>query len=327
MIDGEKQAAGSRGRIVVSKLDFGARIAQVDPAAQRADRIDTLVVNVGRRCEIACGHCHHRCSPEATEQMSHEVMEQVLGLGRALGVGILDITGGSPDLWPHLPELLERAADAKITPRIRTNLVRLAGESPAGFARLLARTGTIVMASLPEDGIEGGSALRPGGDGARIRALRVLVDLGYGGEGGPALEFAVNPEVGLPDPEDVIASRMASGLAQLGIRRFRVRSIANAPLGRFADHLSAGGRRRSYLHGLADAFDRAAVPTLPCRNGLAVAWDGRLYDCDFNVSAGLALTDAPATVAEALDAPDRLIGRFIRFGPHCFSCTIGAGSG
>ncbi len=146
-------------------------------------------------------------------------------------------------------------------------------------------------------------------------------------EHGPQLEFAVNPESGLPEAESTIADGLGSSMAALGITRFRVRSIANAPLGRFADRLAAQGGGRAYLRTLADAFSATSVASLPCRRGITIAWDGRLYDCDFNLGAGLPLADGPSTLDQALARPDQLAGRRISFGTHCFACTIGAGSG
>lgn len=307
-------------------LDFAERIAAVDPTAGTAECVEVLGINVGRRCEIACTHCHHRCSPDATEMMSEQTMEQALGLAIALDAGLLDVTGGSPELWPHLPDLLVRAAEASIPVRLRTNLIELGMSRSRPLAELLARTRTTLLASLPEAGLAGASRLRP--DDARpATALGTLVSLGFGTDSGPPVEFAVNPELGLPSPEAVISKELEPAMTDLGVTRFRIRSIANAPLGRFADRLAARGDRHAYLHQLADAFDSASVKRLPCRNGVAVAWDGGLYDCDFNVSAGLALAEGPETVGEALTEPQRLVSRRINFGPHCFSCTIGAGSG
>ena len=311
---------------MTGELDFAERIVEVDPAAGVAGAVETLVLNVGRRCEIACGHCHHRCSPDAAEAMSASTMERALSLARSLGVELVDVTGGSPELWPHLPDLLARAHAAGIDVRVRSNLVALSEDRSRSLAELMARTRTAVLASVPAAGLDSDSQWRP--DHARGRAaLRRLVELGYGTERGPRLEFAVNPESGLPEAESTIADGLELSMAQLGITRFRVRSIANAPLGRFADRLAAGGGRREYLSTLVGAFDPMSVGSLPCRRGVTVAWDGRLYDCDFNLSAGLPLADSPSTLAQALAQPERLAGRRISFGAHCFSCTIGAGSG
>jgi hypothetical protein len=62
-----------------------------------------------------------------------------------------------------------------------------------------------------------------------------------------------------------------------------------------------------------------------CRSTLSVAWDGSLYDCDFNQALALPLAGAPASLFELEDV-DALAGRSIATAPHCFGCTAGAGS-
>ena len=52
---------------------------------------------------------------------------------------------------------------------------------------------------------------------------------------------------------------------------------------------------------------------------------GRLYDCDFNQMLELETGDgAPAHIADF--DPERLSGRRIVTGRHCYGCTAGAGS-
>ena len=43
-----------------------------------ADSLDVLQMNIGRRCNLACKHCHVLSSPARTEEMSKEVMEAAL---------------------------------------------------------------------------------------------------------------------------------------------------------------------------------------------------------------------------------------------------------
>jgi hypothetical protein len=100
------------------------------------------------------------------------------------------------------------------------------------------------------------------------------------------------------------------------------------------------------------AFNPGAVPQLMCINTISVAWDGRLYDCDFNQQLQLGMypsSTAATDAAEAgtsssdsdqqqqqgpksltvwdLDSLDDLTGRGVRVGSHCYGCTAGSGSG
>ena len=71
-----------------------------------------------------------------------------------------------------------------------------------------------------------------------------------------------------------------------------------------------------------DAFNPAALEGMMCRFQLSVAWDGGLYDCDFNQALGLKINGA-ANIRDLGDEPEE---RGIVFGQHCYACTAGAGS-
>jgi hypothetical protein len=62
-----------------------------------------------------------------------------------------------------------------------------------------------------------------------------------------------------------------------------------------------------------------------CRSTLSVAWDGRLYDCDFNQALELPLAGRAATLFE-IDDTAELAGLAVATAPHCFGCSAGAGS-
>ncbi len=61
------------------------------------------------------------------------------------------------------------------------------------------------------------------------------------------------------------------------------------------------------------------------RNAIRVDWNGRLYDCDFNIALGLPVSCAEAAHIRDFD-PEALARRQIVTGPHCFACAAGHGS-
>ena len=70
------------------------------------DGIDILQVNIGLKCNQSCSHCHLSCSPARNETMSWETMERVLDLADEAKPGMIDITGGAPELNEHLREFI-----------------------------------------------------------------------------------------------------------------------------------------------------------------------------------------------------------------------------
>lgn len=56
------------------------------------------------------------------------------------------------------------------------------------------------------------------------------------------------------------------------------------PIKRFADTLYQTGQYAGYMEVLANAFNAQTVAGLMCRHTVNVAWDGKIYDCDFNAA-------------------------------------------
>jgi hypothetical protein len=80
---------------------------------------------------------------------------------------------------------------------------------------------------------------------------------------------------------------------------------------------------------LVNHFNPTTVAGVMCRSLVSVAWDGRLFDCDFNLMLDLPLgaaRRAGASTIWELDRIDTLTGQPIATGLHCYGCTAGAGS-
>jgi len=306
-------------------IPFERRLAEVDPASLHATGIDLLQLNVGLRCNMSCTHCHQSSSPERSEQMTDAVFFAALELARRIGASLVDVTGGAPELHPRIRTYLEALRDADLAVQLRTNLSVLLEPAAEGLPELLARLGVRVLASLPRLDSDAAPRHRPIPVATGIAALRRLNALGYSAGEGLVLDLAYNPEgTALPEPEAELARRLRDELGRrFDVRFDALRTLTNMPVGRFAKSLAAAGTRRAYVERLAAAFNPATVPRLACRRSLVVAWDGSLWDCDFNLGAGLPLASEPRTV---LGFQDAVLTRRIAFGAHCYACTAQAGS-
>jgi hypothetical protein len=118
-----------------------------------------------------------------------------------------------------------------------------------------------------------------------------------------------------------------AALEPFGARFDTLLQLPNVPVGRYRQRLKAASDYVKYVALLSGAFNRAVVGELECRHGFEVAWDGTLWDCDFNLGAGVRPAAGPLTLTEALADPATLAERRIGFGPHCFACAAGVGSG
>jgi len=302
-----------------------------DFPAIRRERLETLQVNLGYKCNQSCVHCHVNAGPTRTEQMDRETVDTVLRYLEASGVGTLDITGGAPELNPHFRELVERARLLGVHVIDRCNLTVLEEPGQEGLAEFLASEDVEVTASLPcytEELVD-----RQRGKGVyetSIRAIKRLNALGYGQDGsGLALNLVYNPQgPSLPPAQEKLEADYRRILGErFGIRFNRLYTLANMPIARFGSTLISKGQFNAYMKLLQDSFREENLGAVMCRSMVSVDWQGIVYDCDFNQMLGLPLRIAGRPVVKLAD----LIGRDRAGNPivvkdHCFGCTAGQGS-
>ncbi len=313
----------------MSTPSFATALAEHGLAPLRRGRTTTLQVNVGLRCDLACHHCHVEAGPKRTEALDEKLAARVLEvLARSPDLDTLDLTGGAPELNPHFRGLVRGARALGRRVIDRCNLTVLFEPGQADTAEFLAREGVDVVASLPCYTADNVDAQR----GKRvyersIEALRQLNALGYATPGaGLRLDLVYNPlGASLPAPQAQLEADYRRELGALGIRFDHLFTLTNMPIKRFARDLARRGESSAYLALLVNHFNPATVPALMCRDTLSVAYDGRLYDCDFNQALGLPLGGRKATLFE-LEASGALEGLPIATASHCFGCSAGAGS-
>jgi radical SAM/Cys-rich protein len=324
-------AANQRATLAALPLrrSFEEALAAAGHPALRASALSVLQMNVGRRCNQACRHCHVDAGPDRMEVMTPEIVEACLALLERSDIPTLDITGGAPELHPGFRDIVRRARAAGRHVMDRCNLTITQLPRYADLPEFLAEHQVEVVASLPSVGARQTDAQR--GEGVfedSIAALRRFNTLGYGVNGsGLLLNLVTNP-VGafLPGSQRSLEAEWKRELQRrYGISFNRLYTITNMPISRYLQYLIDSGNLQGYMDRLVSAFNPAAVDGLMCRFTLSVGWDGRLYDCDFNQMIDLPTADgAPHTIFDATAA--LLAGRPIVIGPHCFGCTAGAGS-
>ena len=286
-----------------------------------------LQVNVGLACNLACKHCHHAAGPSRREVMDRKTMNAVVSYAARVSFDTIDITGGAPELVPGIGDFL--AGLAPITGRLlfRSNLVALDEQKEGDLVSQLASLRATICASLPS--INGRQADAQRGDGvfaASISMLRRLNEAGYGISGsGLELNLVANPSGAfLPVGQAAAERRFREELDRRhGIVFTHLYTFANVPLGRFRDWLERSGNLQGYMERLAAGFNPCAVNGLMCRSQAVIDWRGYLYDCDFNLAAGMPLSGTPLHVSELSGPPPS--GIDVPTGDYCYACTAGAG--
>ncbi len=311
-------------------LGFDDLLARHGTAPLRRSRLTTLQVNVGKRCNQACHHCHVDAGPLRREQMDLRTAERVLVLlERNPGIELLDLTGGAPELCPHFRMLVSgaRARGRKVIDRCNLTVLFEGGQEDT--AQFLAEEKAAIVASLPCYGPVNVERQRGRGVFEKsIAALQLLNDLGYGLPGSElTLDLVYNP-VGpaLPPPEAELEAQYRDELGhRFGISFHRLLTLTNMPIARFAADLARQGREAEYSSLLVNHFNPATLPGVMCRSLVSVGYDGRLYDCDFNQMLEIPLGAGARTVWDG-DELEALADARIATASHCFGCTAGAGS-
>jgi len=288
--------------------------------------IHTLQINVGRKCNQACRHCHVDAAPWRTEMMDESTARRVGAWILEHRPPVVDITGGAPEISDHFRYFVGTAREAGSHVIDRNNLTIIETKAHAYLPEYLARHEVEVVASLPCYLEENVDAQR-GSDVFRksISALKKLNAVGYGTE--LPLNLVYNP-LGPslpPDQAELEADYHRELEARYGVVFSKLYALTNLPIARFAEDLREQGQWDAYLDLLADSFNPTTVEGLMCRSTISVGWMGEVYDCDFNQMLGMQLRNGkPLHLWDV--APDSM-GEFgILTGPHCLGCTAGAGS-
>lgn len=308
--------------------DFEKQIGQITGGGLHSHRIEILQINLGLRCNQQCLHCHLNASPSRTEMMEWSVMELVLLAAANSGCRLVDLTGGAPELNPNFCRFIETLRKNGRPVQIRTNLTVLLEPGMEKMPEFLQKHKIRLVASLPCYLEENVSAQRGKGVYEKsITAIRQLNTLGYGKDPELPLSLVYNPGGPfLPPPQSMLEEDYRREMdLRFGITFTRLLTITNMPLGRFRAHLSHLGQERNYLTLLRESFNPDTLSGLMCRHQISIGWDGRLYDCDFNLALGLPVDHGAPDHIKSFRVAD-LNARRIVTGEHCFGCTAGAGS-
>lgn len=308
---------------------FRTKVAAVDCRFTTFTTLETLQVNLGDLCNLSCAHCHHSASPRGIRIMRRDIMDRIVAFLKQNPGLTLDITGGCPEMNPDFRYFVEATAGLAVRRIVRSNLAIALEPGMEWLPGFYREQELVVMASLPcyeADNVE-----KQRGDGAFNRSIEVLRRLNKQGYGrNLELHLVHNPGNGsVAGSRDVLEKHYRKELLQqFGISFNSLHCMNNTPIGRFRDHLERKGTYQHYIEHLAEKFNPEASEQIMCRTLISVGWDGGLFNCDFNLAAGLPLQRENGSLV-TIDSINEVTfsGSAIRMAEHCFSCTAGQGSG
>lgn len=306
------------------------------PLTKRSVRV--LQINLGRRCNLSCTHCHVEAGPHRTEELSPVVLEQLLlMLDRFPQIQTIDLTGGAPEMNYGFRPLVERASQTGREVIVRSNLTIFFESGFEDLPDYFARHQVRVVASLPcylQDNVDKmrGQGVYEGS----IRALKRLNQLGYGQDSALQLDLVYNPPVPsdtafqLTPDQAALETAYKQYLAEnFDITFNHLLTITNLPVGRTRFHLEHRGLLEPYTQFLAENYNPATVASLMCREELSIDYLGNVYDCDFNQMANVPAQfpdGQPITVQALLQANRLDVIQTVQTRSYCYGCTAGSGS-
>lgn len=309
----------------IAMINFQQTLAKYQMDMKRAP-FETLQINVGRKCNQTCTHCHVDAAPWRIEMMDEECAHKVGAWILEHKPKVVDITGGAPELSLYFDYFVETARSVEAHVIDRNNLTIIETKSHAYLPEFLAKHQVEVVASLPcylEDNVD-----EQRGDGVfqkSISALKKLNAVGYGTD--LPLTLVFNP-IGAklpPNQAGLEADYKEELWKRYGIRFTRLFAITNLPIARFATDLREHDQWDEYMELLVNSFNPATVDGLMCRTTLNISYEGEVFDCDFNQMLKMQLNrEKPLYLWDV--TPESVADLEIRTANHCFGCTAGAGS-
>ncbi len=300
--------------------------------------ITVLQINLGKRCNLACSHCHVEAGPKRTEELSPEICQQLIEIIQKFPeIRIVDLTGGAPEMNYGFKPLVEaaRANDKQVI--VRSNLTIFFEEGFGDLPEYFAKHKVRVVASLPcylEDNVD--KMRGTGVYDSSIKALQSLNQLGYGKEPDLIVDLVYNPQLPTSEkfsqtPDQIKLERDYKKYLKesFDITFNNLFTITNIPVGRTKLYLERKKLYAPYLQFLESHFNTGTVEHLMCRDEISIDYLGNVYDCDFNQMMNLPAKTRDGeniTVAKLLQA-DRLdlIGE-VQTAAYCYGCTAGSGS-
>lgn len=287
--------------------------------------MDTMQLNIGKICNLACKHCHVEAGPHRKEYMKKDIMDDCLYVFKKHNFKVMDITGGAPEMMPNFEYLVEESRKIAKEVIVRTNLTILLDEKYSHLIDFYAKNRVTIFCSLPfytkeiTDGVRGVGVYEDS-----IEVLKKLNAVGYGKE--LALNLVYNPDGAfLPDSQESLETEYRKKLLdEYGIIFTNLFTITNNPIGRFGMRLYKKDKLKNYMLKLFNAYNEDTVEFLMCRNEINVSYDGYIFDCDFNQALDLKINSDKVHISDYknCDFPKRKIA----LGNHCYGCTAGAGS-
>ena len=291
------------------------------------DKLHTIQINLGYKCNQSCLHCHVNAGPKRKEMMDIVTINQILYFIKKLNIKNIDLTGGAPELNDNFKYLVTKAKELNCHIIDRCNLTVMLEPNKEYLFEFFKENNIEVVASLPcyqEDNVN-----KQRGKGVFRKSIKVIQKLnllGYGTNNDLKLNLVYNPQGPfLPPQQEALEKKYKLILKNdYDIIFNKLYTITNMPIARFGSTLVSENKFNSYMDLLKDNFNKDALKNLMCKTLISVDYKGYVYDCDFNQMLNINMNGIKKT--HITDLQKNIILKDINTADHCYGCTAGSGS-
>ena len=291
------------------------------------EKLHTIQINLGYKCNQACIHCHVNAGPKRKEMMDIKTIDEIVEFIKRSNIKTIDLTGGAPELNDNFEYLVRKARDLGCHIIDRCNLTILLEPTKEHLIEFFKENNIEIIASLPcyeEDNVN-----EQRGKGVfkkSIKVIQKLNSLGYGINKELKLNLVYNPQGPvLPPNQSILESQYKINLKEKHNIIFNsLFTITNMPIARFGSKLITEKKFNKYMELLKKNFNKDALKNVMCKNLISIDYLGYIYDCDFNQMLNLNFGDFKKTHISKLDI--NTTSKEIKTGDHCYGCVAGPGS-
>lgn len=280
----------------------------------------TMQLNITKKCNMSCYHCHVEANPKRNEMMGIKTINKAFDVFIKFGFSELDITGGAPEMNENLEYILSKFQNIAKKMFIRTNLTILLEPKYSKFIEIYKKYNVIIMASVPFYERDFNDSMREKGSfDKQIKALNLLNSAGISN-----INLVYNPNGAyLPPNQNELEKKYKIELKTYNVEFENLLCICNVPIGNFAKILKKFDEYDDYIKLLKQNYKEENLKNVMCSSLLNVAFDGMIYDCDFNAAIGL--NSKITSLDDALKLSS--LNRKINTDTHCYACLSGEGFG
>ena len=291
------------------------------------EKLHTIQINLGYKCNQACIHCHVNAGPKRKEMMDIKTIDEIVEFIKRSNIKTIDLTGGAPELNDNFEYLVRKARDLGCHIIDRCNLTILLEPTKEHLMEFFKENNIEIIASLPcyeEDNVN--DQRGKGVFKKSIKVIQKLNSLGYGINKELKLNLVYNPQGPvLPPNQSILESQYKINLKEKHNIIFNsLFTITNMPIARFGSKLISEKKFNKYMELLKKNFNKDALKNVMCKNLISIDYLGYIYDCDFNQMLNLNFGGFNKIHISNLEI--NTTSRKINTGDHCYGCVAGPGS-